>query len=93
MSKFQTGDWVYTTDEILHSDWCNWSYSAKRKLSEKAGKRLKVQYSMTPSPDRAGITRQYYAISDLYIDERDLLSLEEHRALKKDLTVSVAKLL
>lgn len=93
MSKFQAGDWVYAADEILHSDWCNWSYSDKRKLSEKAGKRLKVQYIMAPCPDRAGITRQYYAVSDLYIDERDLLSLGEHRALKKDLAGSVAKLL
>lgn len=93
MSKFQAGDWVYAADEILHSDWCNWSYSDKRKLPEKAGKRLKVQYIMSPAQDHAGITRQYYQISDLYIDERDLLSLGEHRALKKDLAGSVAKLL
>ena len=93
MSKFQAGDWVYTTDEITHSSWCNWSYSAKRKLPEKAGKRLKVQYIMTPAEDRAGVTRHYYMISGVYIDERDLLSLEEHRAIKKDLTVNVTKLL
>lgn len=93
MSKFQAGDWVYAADEILHSDWCNWSYKDKRKLPEKAGKRLKVQYIMNLCPDRAGIIRQYYRVSDLYIDERDLLSLEEHRALKKDLAGSVAKLL
>lgn len=88
--KFTAGDWVYVVDDPVHSTQFNYNSTDRRKVLQKAGKRLLVQLDgqlRSPRLDWSSQDICYFA-SGVYFVEGDLLSCDEARIRRKALKLA-----
>ena len=88
--KFLAGEWAYVVDDPVYSTRFNYNASARRKVCEKAGKRLMIQLNQETRSSRLdwGVRDTCYFASGVYFAESDLLSCDEARLRRKALKLA-----
>lgn len=88
--KFLAGEWAYVVDDPVHSAQFNYCASDRRKVLQKAGKRLLIQFNREMRSSRLdwSVQEACYFASGVYFVESDLLSCDEARICRKALKLA-----